>query len=78
MKKLVVGVDGMTCQGCVKNLTGILQALPGVSNATVSLEEAQAEITYDPQMVQPPQFKAAIEGAGFDVVCAGKGGCGCS
>ena len=68
MENLTVGVDGMTCQGCVKNLTNVLQALPGVSSVAVSLEKAQADITYDPQQAQPPQFKAAIEGAGFDVM----------
>ena len=73
MNRLVVGVAGMHCQGCVKNVTGVLQALPGVSGVKVSLEEAQAEISYDPQLVKPSQFKEAIEGAGFDVVC--KGGC---
>ncbi len=78
MKRLVVGVAGMSCQGCVKNVTGVLQALPGVSEVNVSLEEAKAEITYDPQLVRPTQFKAAIEGAGFDVVCDGDCSKACS
>lgn len=71
MRRLVVGVGGMSCQGCVKNVTGVLQALPGVSEVKVSLEDAKAEIAYDPQLVKPIQFKAAIEGAGFDVICDG-------
>lgn len=29
-KQAVIGVGGMSCQGCVKNVTGVLQALPGV------------------------------------------------
>ena len=69
MENLVVGIDGMTCQGCVKNLTKVLQALPGVFSVAVSLEKAQADISYDPQLAQPAQFKAAIAGAGFDVIC---------
>lgn len=71
MKRLVVGVAGMSCQGCVKSVTDVLQALPGVSEVKVSLEEAEAQIGYDPQLVKPRQFKAAIEGAGFEVVCGG-------
>ncbi len=71
MKRLVVGVAGMSCQGCVKNVTGVLQALPGVSEVSVSLEKAEADITYDPALVKPTQFKAAIEDAGFDVMCDG-------
>ena len=45
MKRLVVGVAGMSCQGCVNNVTSVLQALPGVSEVKVSLEEAKADIT---------------------------------
>ena len=30
MQEIVIGVGGMSCQGCVKNVTGVLQALPGV------------------------------------------------
>ena len=75
MKRLVVGVAGMHCEGCVKAVTGVLRALPGVSEVNVSLEDARAEIVYDPEVVRPPQFKAAIEEAGFEVVCRGKGGC---
>lgn len=71
-KKLVVGVDGMSCQGCVKNLTSVLQAIDGVSLAKVTLEPPQAEIDYDADKVSPPTFKAAIEEAGFDVICPGK------
>jgi len=78
MKRLVVGVAGMSCQGCVKNVTGVLLALPGVSEVKVSLEEAKAEIAYDPLLVRPTQFKAAIEDAGFDVVCDGDCSQACS
>jgi copper chaperone len=68
MERVIVGVTGMSCQGCVKNVTGVLRALPGVAEVEVSLEEARARIAYDPQIIQPAQFREAIEGAGFDVV----------
>ncbi|MDR0440308.1 MAG: heavy-metal-associated domain-containing protein [Candidatus Accumulibacter sp.] len=67
MESLVVGIAGMHCQGCVNNVTRVLRALPGVSGVKVSLEEARAEIAYDPLLVQPAQFREAIEDAGFDV-----------
>lgn len=78
MKRLVVGVAGMSCQGCVNNVTSVLQALPGVSEVKVSLEDAKAEIAYDPEVAKPTQFKAAIEDAGFDVVCDGDCSAACS
>jgi copper chaperone len=67
MEKIVIGVGGMSCQGCVRNVSGVLLALPGVASVDVSLEAAQASIGYDPQTVGAEQFRAAIEDAGFDV-----------
>jgi copper chaperone len=66
MEHLVVGIVGMHCQGCVKNVTGILRALPGVSRVEVSMENGNAEIDYDPQLAGPAQFTDAIESAGFE------------
>ena len=68
MEKLVVGIDGMSCQGCVKNITGVLTALPGVEQVEVSLEAKNASIVFDPAKVGAAQFRDAIEGAGFDVI----------
>ena len=67
MQELVVGIVGMSCQGCVKNVSGVLLALPGVESVEVSLAEGQASIVYDPAAVDVSQFTAAIEGAGFEV-----------
>ena len=55
----------------IKRYEPSMLAMPGVAEVKVSLEEARAEIAYDPQLVKPTQFKQAIEGAGFDVVCDG-------
>ena len=68
MKELTIGVGGMTCQGCVKSVTNVLRALPGVENVEVSLEAGQARIVYDPARVDEGQFRSAVEGAGFDAV----------
>ena len=67
-KQMVIGLGGMSCQGCVKNVTGVLQALPGVEQVEVSLEQAQATIVFDEAHVGEAQFRVAIEDAGFDVV----------
>ncbi len=68
MQEIVIGVGGMSCQGCVKNVTGVLQALSGVERVEVSLEAARATGVFDPAKVGEAQFKDAIEGAGFDVI----------
>jgi copper chaperone len=66
MNQVTIKVEGMSCGGCVRNVTGVLKALPGVSEAEVSLEEARAQITYDPAQVTPEQMRSAVEAAGFD------------
>ncbi len=66
MEKIVIRVDGMTCGGCVRNVTNVLSALPGVDEAKVSLEDAQVMVRFDPAKVSVAQLKEAITDAGFD------------
>ena len=47
MKKIVLGIEGMHCEGCVKRLRNVLSELDGVSNVKVSLENKNAEVEYD-------------------------------
>jgi copper chaperone len=68
METLTINIKGMTCGGCVKSVTNVLQQLAGVSKVDVSLEENNAVISFDPGKVKPAQFKSAIEDAGFDIV----------
>ena len=68
METLTLNIKGMTCGGCVKSVTNVLQQLPGVSSVNVSLEHNNASITFEPAKVKPAQFKSAIEAAGYDVV----------
>jgi copper chaperone len=68
MATVTLNIKGMTCGGCVKSVSNVLQQLAGVSSVNVSLEQNNATINYDPAMVKPAQFKAAIENAGYDVV----------
>lgn len=66
METTVVKVDGMTCMGCVASVKKVLIAIKGVRNVDVSLDQKQATVEYDATLAQPAQFKAAIEGAGFE------------
>ncbi|RIX45031.1 MAG: copper chaperone [Rhodocyclales bacterium GT-UBC] len=66
MESTVIKIGGMSCQGCVKNITGVLTGLAGVSAAEVSLETAQARVDFDPQAVSRAALIDAIEDAGFD------------
>lgn len=66
MDKVILKVGGMTCMGCVGSVTRVLQSVNGVSGVSVSLEKAQAEVSYDPAVAKREDLCAAVEGAGFD------------
>ena len=66
MENTVIKVGGMSCQGCVKNIGGVLCALGGVASAEVSLEAAEARVAFDPQQISRAALLEAIEDAGFD------------
>ena len=66
METTTIKVDGMSCGGCVKSVTGVLTALDGVARAEVSLEQKQAVVEFDAGKVTRDQLKAVIEDAGFD------------
>jgi copper chaperone CopZ len=65
MDTVELQVEGMDCQGCVKSVTRMLSALPGVSDVDVSLEQARARVTYDPAKAGLADFKRAVERAGY-------------
>jgi copper chaperone len=67
MENVTLNVQGMTCGGCVASVTRVLKAVPGVTEATVTLQPGVAKVTFDPARTQPTALRAAIEGAGFDV-----------
>ena len=66
MQNVTLKIDGMTCGGCVKSLTRVLSELDGVTQADVSLEKAQAVVSFDENKVQPGALVEAVEEAGFD------------
>jgi copper chaperone len=65
METMTIKVSGMSCQGCVRSVTRVLQAVPGVEAVAVSLEKGEAELRYDPARAGTPQFRKAVEDAGF-------------
>lgn len=65
METTVLQVGGMTCGGCVRSVTRVLQTMNGVAKAEVSLDKGEAKVTYDPGQVSVAQLKAALETAGY-------------
>jgi copper chaperone CopZ len=61
-------IQGMSCQMCVKHVTQALQGVAGVAEVEVSLEDNQAQVTYNPEAAGMPAFKEAVAEAGYEVV----------
>lgn len=66
MEQSTIKVGGMSCQGCVKSVTDVLQALPGVASVAVSLEAGEARVQHEPAQTSVAALRNAIEDAGFD------------
>lgn len=60
-------IKGMTCGGCVASVKRVLEALPGVTAADVSLDQAKASVRHDPAVADVGSLKNAVEEAGFEV-----------
>lgn len=67
METVRIGIDGMTCEGCVASVTRVLKALPGVQQVDVSLAAGSANVRYDAARTNVPAMRSAIEDAGYGV-----------
>ncbi len=67
METTIVPIKGMTCMGCVSSVKRVLGNVGGVSQAEVSLEKAQATVSYDATKTSLQEIKTAITDAGYEV-----------
>jgi copper chaperone len=66
MESITLKVEGMSCGGCVKSVTNVLSALPGVAKAEVSLENKNARVEFEAGRVTREDMKRVIVDAGFE------------
>ena len=64
MQTITLNIDGITCGGCVKSVTRLLE---GVEKAEVSLENKNAVITFDESKTDTDALIDAVEDGGYDV-----------
>ena len=65
MQKLTLAIDGMTCNHCQMTVTRALLGVEGVERAEVSLEEARAEVEFDPQRARVEDLVRAVDEEGY-------------
>lgn len=68
MEKTTLKVDSMSCEHCVKAVTGAVGALSGVTNVAVDLAAKTVTVEYDTGNTALDNIKAEIEEQGYDVI----------
>jgi len=69
METVTFNVQGMTCNGCVGSVKRVLEALPGVKHADVTLAPGEASVAFDASRVTAEALREAVKDAGYDVGC---------
>ncbi len=59
-------IEGMRCGNCTSSVTKALEAIEGISNVKVDLDNKEAQ--FDNSGVDKDTLKNTIEALGFDVV----------
>jgi copper chaperone len=67
MTTTTIKVQGMTCNHCVMRVAKALKAVPGVQDAKVDLQKAEAVVSYDDAKVSADKLSTAIVEAGYKV-----------
>ncbi len=68
MATTTLKVQGMTCNHCVMRVAKALMSQPGVQDAKVDLQKAEASVTFDASKVNPGRLASAVTEAGYKVV----------
>ena len=68
MKQITLKVQGMTCQHCVIANEKSVSKLSGVAEVAVNLANGQVGMDVDERQVTEAMLRAAIEGAGHQVM----------
>ncbi|MFQ5598834.1 MAG: heavy-metal-associated domain-containing protein [Nitrospiria bacterium] len=68
MAELIMEIEGMTCGHCVETVSKAIEALSGVTEAVVKLEESRARVSYDAGKIDVSEIAKAVEAAGYAVI----------
>ncbi len=65
-KQVVVKVEGMSCDKCARSVREALERTEGVFSAVVSLDEAEATVTFDASVIPESVLLSTVSDAGYD------------
>ena len=66
-RQTTLRITGMHCASCAAGTEKSLQALEGVSRASVNIATEKATVEYDPAVISEADLKKAVEEAGFGI-----------
>lgn len=62
-----MSITGMSCMGCVETVRYSVASIDGIDTVSVSLENANALVTFKPQQTDTAAIRKAIELNGYKV-----------
>jgi len=65
-KAVMISINGMMCESCVKSVHSCISSLPGVSAVTVSLANNMAYVTLNGHVTTAADVAATVSDVGFD------------
>lgn len=65
METRTFAIEGMTCEGCVNNVTSALKAIHGVKSVDVSLKDKKATVVADSSQVPLQIIEDTVSKAGY-------------
>jgi copper chaperone CopZ len=68
MKNATFKIEGMHCNGCAQTIKMLMEKEPGVQMCTVSFEDGEARVLYDPKKVEENRLVQLAEKPGYRVV----------
>ena len=64
-QKIMLGIQGMTCDHCRRRVEQALRGASGVVEARVEWPAGTAEITFHPGQTSPDQLQVVVRKAGY-------------
>ncbi len=65
-ESVTINVEGMVCAACQSHVQKALDETQGVSKAAVNLMTGQAQVSFDPAIVEPEKLIEAIRDTGYE------------
>lgn len=67
MTRSTLAVDGMSCDGCERNVVDALDELDGVDSSSADHEAGEVVVEHDPAVADEETIGETIEDAGYEV-----------